>query len=345
LVPNASASILNRYENSRRYVCRRTALLALVAACGPAFAAGAAHEAAAAPVAAIEEIEVVGERAGPQLWKVSKGDHVLWLFGTLDPLPKKMTWRSGAVESALAQSQQVLLAAPAVSAGSGPITAIRLYLQWRRTEKNPEHSHLRDWLPPPLYARFSVQKVKFDPRDGGIEELRPTFAALRLYQHAIDASGLTSRNDIQDLVVGLARRRRIPVQKVSLKIEDPVGLLKEVGQLPPSAEVSCLETTIARLETDLPSMQARARAWAVGDVERLRQLPYPNQREACLGALSASPRIKAIIARAAEGWQAAAEEALAKNRTTLAMRPIYELLGPEGALAAFRAAGYSIEGP
>ena len=42
----------------------------------------------------LEEILVVGEQPGPAMWRVSKGDHTLWIFATLEPLPKDMVWRS-----------------------------------------------------------------------------------------------------------------------------------------------------------------------------------------------------------------------------------------------------------
>ena len=51
-------------------------------------------EAVAAEDVIAETILVAGQRPGPGLWKVSKGDHVLWVFGTYSPLPKKMEWRS-----------------------------------------------------------------------------------------------------------------------------------------------------------------------------------------------------------------------------------------------------------
>ena len=50
----------------------------------------------------LEEIEVTGERPGPRMWRVSNGDHVVWLLGTLEPLPKRMDWRSNEVEAVLA---------------------------------------------------------------------------------------------------------------------------------------------------------------------------------------------------------------------------------------------------
>jgi hypothetical protein len=146
-------------------------------------------------------------------------------------------------------------------------------------------------------------------------------------------------------VVKLAKRRRIPIQRAELKIEDPSGALKEVSALPPTVEIDCLAATVTRIETDLPSMQERAKAWATGDVDRLRALPFSSQREVCVTALSTSPRIKALVDKVTQAWNDEAEAALSHNRVSFAMRPIYELLDADGPLAKFRAEGYRVEGP
>jgi uncharacterized protein YbaP (TraB family) len=308
-------------------------------------AAPAASPTASQPLDRLDEIEVVGERPGPKLWKITRGGHVLWLLGTLNHVPRKMVWQPTEVESVLDQSQQVLPSGTSFSASIGPFAEIRLYFQWRGAQKNPGHTQLKDWLPAPLYTRFEALKARFDPNDSGIEELRPSFAALRIYQKAIEAAGLTERDEIQKTVLKLASKRHVPVKHAQLNVTDPAAALKEASALPPSVEVSCLETTVTRLETDLPLMQERARAWAVGDVDRLRHLPYPDQREACLSALSNAPRVKALIEQAAAGWDSAAEAALSNQSVSFAMRPIYDLLAPNGTLARFRAEGATVEGP
>ena len=340
----SAALILHRVLSGRLI-----AVSAAFAAALPSAAVAVAAAAAAAPVGAglqqLDEIAIIGERPGPRLWKVSKGDHVLWLLGTLSHIPKRMTWRSSEVESALSDSQQLLASGPSVSADVGPFAAIRLYLQWRRTQKSPDRLRLDVWLPAPLYARFEALKARFDAGDDGIEELRPSFAALRLYEHALDAAGLTQHDEVEQAVIRLAKRRGVPIQRAALRVEDPSGTLKEVSALSPVAEVDCLAATVARIETDLPSMQQRALAWAIGDVDRLRALPYPNQREVCINALSNSPRIKALVDSVVRAWGSEAEAALDRNRVSFAMRPIYELLDREGPLAKFRAEGYVVTGP
>jgi uncharacterized protein YbaP (TraB family) len=298
-----------------------------------------------APPGQLAEIAITGERPGPRLWKVSNGEHVLWMLGTLSHVPRGMKWRSKEVDGVLDQSQELLLNAPEVAASIGPISAIHLYFQWRHLQKNPAHSMLKAWLPAALYARFEALKARFDPGDSEIEQLRPTFAALRLYQHAIAAAGLTQGDEVQQTVVSQAEHRHLRIQRSAVRVDDPSAIFRQVAALSPTVEVACLQTTVERLESDLPTMQRRAAAWAVGDVALLRTLPYPNQREACISALSSVPNIKALVDHASQAWLAEAEFALEHNRVSIAMRPIYDLLAPDGSLAQLRAAGYRVEGP
>src|SRR4051812_2866168 len=60
----------------------------------------------------MEVVLVTGEQPGPALWRVSSGDHDLWLLGDDSPLPRKLKWRSRQFEALLAKSQEVMLHFP-----------------------------------------------------------------------------------------------------------------------------------------------------------------------------------------------------------------------------------------
>ncbi|MGH8140783.1 MAG: TraB/GumN family protein [Steroidobacteraceae bacterium] len=292
------------------------------------------------------EVVVVGEHEGPRMWRVAKGEHVLWILGTISPLPRKMTWQSDSVQSLLQQAQEVVPAWPSIGVGANPFTALRLYFTWRRIQKSPDHMKLRDQLPPALYARFMALKARFAPRDRKLEELRPMLAGGRLLDEALDASGLTMRNEVQQTVLKLARRQGVKIHQTKLKVDDPVDVLKDLGATPKSGEIACLAAIVSRLETDLGPMQARARAWALGDVDTLRRLPHSqDDRIACLSAVSSSDRIRNLVVRAQEDWLIEVEDSIARNRSTLAVQSMDRLLGDQGTLAALRAKGYTVEGP
>src|SRR5262245_43034686 len=69
---------------------------------------GMAEAAEPPPVQELETFVVSGEQPGPGLWKVSKGDHVMWVLGAYAPLPKDMIWRTKTIEARIAESQEVL---------------------------------------------------------------------------------------------------------------------------------------------------------------------------------------------------------------------------------------------
>lgn len=295
--------------------------------------------------APIEEVVVEGRHEGPRMWIVRTGDHTLWILGTLSPLPKKMVWQPDAVQEVLKQVQEVVPAWPAYGIGANPITALRVYIEWRRLQKPPDHLPLREALPPELYARVSALKARFDPRDEKLENMRPMLAARQLLARGLDASGLAVQNEVQQEVLKLARQQRVRIHQDKLRIEDPVGVLKDVSAAPLAGEVACLNSVVTLLETDMSLMRMRATAWALGDVETLRRLPYAEDRTACLAAVSTSERVRTLIARAQEDWLIAVEDSLARNRGTLAVQSMDRLLGEQGALAALRSRGYRVEGP
>ena len=321
-------------------------LLMCVVLLGMGTASAANSSAAPQPETPTEEVVVEGQHAGPQMWRVSKADHVMWVLGTISPLPRKMTWQSDAVEGVLKESQEVLPAWPSIGVGANPFTALRLYFTWRKIQKSPDRMKLREQLPPDLYARFMALKQRFAPGDDRIEELRPMLAGGRLLDKAFDASGLTMRNEVQRTVLKLAGRQGVKVHQTRMKVEDPVDVLKDLGETPKAGEISCLAAIVTRLETDLGPMQARARAWALGDVDTLRKLPHSvDDRTACLAAVSSSARIRNLVSRAEDDWIVEAQEAIARNHTILAVQSMDRLLGDHGFLAELRARGYTVEGP
>jgi hypothetical protein len=175
--------------------------------------------------------------------------------------------------------------------------------------------------------------------------LRPIFAALRLYGRALDASRLTSGDHTEQTVLKLARRHHVHIRQPRLHVDDPRGLMTQLGEISRAAHVSCFEAIVERLDTGLEPMKAAARAWSIGDVETLRRLPPPKDIEVCTDAVATSPRIKELIDRTRSEWNSELEAAIVRNRTTLAMSPIYELFGPTGTLGELRSKGYQVEGP
>jgi uncharacterized protein YbaP (TraB family) len=293
----------------------------------------------------LAEVLVVGKRPGPGMWKVSRGDHVLWLLGTPELLPARMEWESAAVEAVMAQSQ-ARISGPRVSIKGGPITLFRLYRQWRRMQQTDEHAPLGTTLPAALHGRFEALRQRYAPRETDWEKLRPMLAADKLFATAVEKSGLKRARSVDAAVDKLADKHRVKVQRVQLTIDEPEQLLRELAETPEAAEVHCMESTVARVETDMDASARRAAAWARGDIREIRSLSYPDSRTECAEAVAAStPRVRALMAQSQAAWLQAVDAALVGNASTVATRPIQDLLRADGVLSKLEARGYRVEWP
>jgi hypothetical protein len=323
-----------------------------VAASGASAQAAVAAQADADALAnAADTVLVVGQRPGPGLWKISKGDHVLWVFGMYSPLPKRMQWRSQQVETILAQSQEYL-APPEATLDVGFFRSITLLPQLIGLQKSPDGAQLRDLVPADLYARWLVLKRKYIGNDDGIERERPIFVADALFRKGLDHAGLTSSREVRDAIEKIVKKHRIKLtpSEVKLALDDPARAIKDFKQSSLD-DVACFSKTIERLETDLDAMRVRANAWAKGDLEGIQKLRYADQGQACAGALTdsafakARPEFQSMHARMQEKWLAAAEKSLATNASTFAVLQLRDILDPKGYVAALQAKGYVVEQP
>src|SRR5690349_5453918 len=121
-----------------------------------------------APDEPVDEVIVSGEQPGPPLWKVTHGDHVMWILGSLTPSPKDITWRSREVEGVVARAKEII-AQESISANIGFFRGMRLLPAAMKARKNPNGAELKDILPPNDYARWLRLKTRYIGNDRGIE--------------------------------------------------------------------------------------------------------------------------------------------------------------------------------
>ncbi len=308
--------------------------------------------AAPAQTQVLDAVVVSGVQPGPGLWRVSRGEHVLWVLGTLSPLPKRMKWVSREVEQVIAESQEVLLGPGAkLKTEIGMFRGLLLLPAALGSRKNPEKQKLVDVVPPELYARWQPLKAQYMGRSRGIEKQRPLFAALKLYEKAINRNRMTQDNLVSPVVKKAAKKHKVPVNQPEIEIEigDPREAIRDFADTRLD-DLDCFSKTLDRLDTDLQTMRERANAWATGDIEMLRSLPFTDQNQVCADAiLNAGVMRKRGLddmrERFAEVWLTAAEAALAKNKSTFAVLPMRQLLAPDGYIAVLRERGYEVEEP
>lgn len=302
-------------------------------------------DASTAGESSLGEVEVIGERPGPGLWRVSKGSHTLYVLGTLRPLPKKMEWRSREVEDVVARAQVVIPENTDVDADVGVFRAIKLYSMWRKLRKNPNGATLDTVLPPDVYARFEALRAKYAPRDRGLAELRPVIAASELWRAALDERRLVNSIGIDARVRKLAKAAKVKVEESTVDIGDPTAALQELGRVPLDAEIRCMAASLDGLESGIADARTLAEAWSTGDVDLIRERAPWARQAPCWDALATAPAVDDIRRRVDAAWFDAAVAALETHETSFAVASLSALLRSGGVLDRLRAKGYEIADP
>jgi len=306
----------------------------------------------------LAEVVVTGNQPGPGLWKIIKPgqggekNHVMWVLGTINPLPKRFKWDSTMVQGRIAQSQEVILA-PRVSVGAdiGFFGVMMLMPKALGARKNPGKQQLKDVMPEPLYARWLVLKAQYLKRNRSVEKQRPILAAHRLYEAALADSGLREQNLVSNVVRKTAKRnkRTITEPRVELKLADPKRALEEFAASNLD-DLGCFEQTLNRVQSDLKGMRARANAWAIGDIQALQALSFTDQAQACrdaflTAAMAKDRQLDDLPVRAQQAWIDAAVRALDQHERSFGVLRMSEMLIADGIGAKLKAMGYQVEMP
>lgn len=322
-------------------------------AAAPSLAAPAVHAPGAGKITDVEVVLVSGQYTGPGLWKVSKGDHALWILGTVSPVPKGMDWYSPQAESVLTQTQEIIGAPGFVSSvGVGGMFKMAFAMPTMlRARKNPDGETLRDVLPADLYARWAALKPVYLGNDKSVEEWRPVFAAGELYQAAIKRSGLVNGTGVWKRIDELEKKHKIKFTSTVIRteIKDPKKLAKSFARAELD-DVQCFRGVLDRLELDVANAAERANAWAGGDMVELTRLFRRGNVTPCFDAVAKTEAARSMgmddgIERSDALWLTTVQSALAANHTSFATLPVAELLEADGLLARLQAKGYAVVVP
>jgi uncharacterized protein YbaP (TraB family) len=296
--------------------------------------------AAPAPPDQLQELVVTGERTGPGLWHVHKDAAHVWILGSISPLPKGITWRSTQVERLLASTHEVLVPKPLEI---GIVRILWLLITERSALMVRGGKRLKDVMPPDLYARFAKDRARFTSDPQKWERFRPIIASAFLEQQAFHSVGLSARLDLGAAVRALAKKRDVRVEEV--KIAGVGDLVDALKSMPASTENTCVDASLVTVESGLPQLIDRARAWATGDIENIQSHPEPAQVDACLKALDSGAASGDLLARIRRTWLQALLKSLDNAGTTIAVVNMDLLLEKGGLLDELRQRGFEVDPP
>lgn len=313
----------------------------------------------------METVLVTGEQPGPGMWKVSRGDHVMWVFGTIGEVPDSIAWRTKEMEARIAESQEILYPAwPRAELDISAFQALTLVPLAFKVAKNPDGATLKDVFSPGDYATWLRLKQKYLGDDDDIEKYRPMVAEEKLSnaiarKHAVKGVRMTW---VDEVVRKAAKKHKVRIHQLptverKIKVEKPRAILKAARNLD-LAEGECVGRNFARMErVDAKGLlkfdAAPINAWATGDLDAMRAIavaprdPDLSREDCTMTALDAAMKsaepgnelsrgldlIKQQEKLQAEAgaeaylnWMAAAEKALAENTSTFAVLPMNMVL-------------------
>lgn len=332
-----------------------------------------AHSADTERVQALEEVEVIGRVPGPPLWKVSKGEHVLWILPLVELYPKKMEWESSRVERLIRESQE-FIQPPSAGAGiatANPLLLPRVMSLYNTMERRHDKKTLADDLPADLYQRFSILMARYFPKNDDIETKPLGTAARSLEMEILEKENLTSMRVISP--------KWLKANKSMVRTNAGIGvthvvtgkelkalteMMKELMATPEFAKerIACLEAVMSYFEKELDAVKRQANAWARGRLESLvGLLPLHAESGSCVDPLSPNPTLPAVQKlvrnypglaapdlvdmrrRSKQKWLDAAESALARNASTFSTLTVNDIVDKTGLVAQLEAKGYKVE--
>lgn len=295
-------------------------------------------------------VTVSGTQSGPHLWKVTKQDHVMWVLGTLSPLPAAVTWQSEEVVTVLRASQEVLRP-PSSQLAIGRFKRLMMISRALGSAKNPGGTTLADLVPKETYDRWVALNAKYGSDSTRLGRYRPFFVAHILYRDSLKHSGLNNEDQVGASVLKIANDARLKITDpiYEYAVDEPDGYIKET-MAQQSAGIRCLGEIIDVAENDMDLLTVRADAWVLGDLDYLEEHPVPHSMEVCRSefqdpAILAKYGVNDLQARTRKAWMDAARAALAKNTMTFAFMPLEQLQGRSGYLEMLLDSGYEVVRP
>jgi len=320
----------------------------------------------------LEPVVIYGGLAVPQLWKVSRGDHVMWVAANR-AAPAGGTWRMDEIEARIAESKLVQLPGRAyANPDIGIFRALTLIRSAFKAAKNPDGQTLKDVLPAETYDRWYALRTTYVGRDDDIEKWRPSIALGMLEEKIGDKlrpkhAGPDSRSRMGPMLLPLvekaAKKKRVKIRTMP-RIENKVELKNIRDKLKSTHKLSlvdekCVADYLGYLEhqveywkqlaTGSEDVEAPKRPAECNEVQMYINKVKAGEIPDSTGFVEFMDRLIVQDTLAKERldaeWIEAAEAALEKNTSTIAVLPMVNLKGPRSYMDKLRALGYTVEEP
>jgi uncharacterized protein YbaP (TraB family) len=269
-----------------RFARNRLQAVALAAA---AIALAACGQDAAGPEAS--------PAATPALWRVADADTTVYLFGSIHMLPPGTSWRSGAVDRALAEAPVVYFEADVLGDPAGMMSLVE------RLGRLPQSQTLSAQLSPDQSLALGAVAGRLGLSRAALDTMQPWYASVVISDAAIRAAGYGSEAGVDTQL----RQNATGAGKQLRFLETVEQQLSAMATLPADMQLAYLGFTLDEADNVKPLLARMVEAWRSGDVDTLTRALIAEDM-ARLPALE-----EALLKRRNAGWASRIAELIANE--------------------------------
>ena len=312
--------------------------LAALTAC--ALLASAPARAQAPPAPSVEdpnqvsELVVVSHPQGPAMWRVTYGDAVMTVMGSVQPIQQQQKWDRRQMMAALDGARLVILP-PKVGLDPLQVLALATSNLWKVRTLGA----LEPRLPPELRDRFVQARMIAQQPASRYAHWKPAASGFLLLSDTRHILGY-SMGKPGTTVEKIARGLHIPTRAISnYSVGGLVGLAVKLDD---AQNLTCLDDTLAQADYERVHAQDMNDDWAHGDVLSVNaRYRLPPLQRCLMLAPGARKEIEKAMAEAADRLWAE----LQKPGKTVAVIDMAWLLPKDGLLDRLKARGATVGPP
>ncbi len=260
------------------------------------------------------------EPVHPALWQVEgPGGQKGWLLGTIHALPEPVDWRSKVIDTALAQSDQLVVEVARIDEAP-PVFA--------RLSRSPGLPPLRERIAPALRARFDAVVQGHGLAAADLDPLETWAAALVIQQALTRDDGTSPANGIDRAIVAAYPG------KVA-EFEGAEAQLAIFDRLAETDQRVLLESVLRDDAAPKSATDAITRGWAKGDLG-------PIAAETERGFLGDPELRAALLVTRNQAWTQRLTAMLGQGAHPFVAVGAAHMAGPQGLPAQLAARGYKV---
>ncbi|TNE35909.1 MAG: TraB/GumN family protein [Alphaproteobacteria bacterium] len=261
----------------------------------------------------------------PALWKVSKGDHALYLFGTFHVLPNGTQWRHSELDLALSMSDSLWL-----EADTEDQQAALAYVEAHAFA--PADKTLWDYfsLDEAEYIEVSLAQIGYP--SALLTPFRPWFASIQLGVTVLMSYGYSPENGVEANL----RYEFVNAGKEIHFLETPEESLNSFTGLSDDVQAKLFIATLKDVQTLEQDIETMLNAWLTGDVEKVVELMGQNSSEI--------PELdEAVLYKRNENWMPKIKALLEQDGTAFVAVGAAHLVGDRSVIDHLISEGYLVE--